>query len=54
MRDRLEHILLTSLAAYGLVTLLEGFLCPPRPRVIVLDHETAQELRAVLDEEDGE
>lgn len=53
--NRAEEILLTSLAAYGLLKILEGILCPaPRPVVVVVDAEMAAELRELLDDEDEE
>ncbi|GGB80505.1 MULTISPECIES: hypothetical protein [Deinococcus] len=49
MNNRTEEIILTTLAAYGLLKLLEG-LIPTRPRqtVLVVDADTAREL---LDDE---
>ncbi|WP_156103428.1 hypothetical protein [Deinococcus sp. YIM 77859] len=55
MRDNAEHILMTSLAAYGLLKIIEGFLSPPRPRVIVVDGDATDYLRDLLqDPEDAE
>lgn len=48
MRDNAESILVTSLAAYGLLKIIEGLLCPPRPRVIVVDGDAADYLRELL------
>lgn len=53
MKDQLEHIVLTTLAAYGLIKIFEGLFERPRPTVIVVQAD--QDLvRDLLDEGDGE
>ena len=53
MNERTEQIILTTLAAYGLLKLLEGLIpTRPRPTVLVVDAETARDL--LDDESDAE
>jgi hypothetical protein len=48
--SRAEQILLNTLAAYGLLKILESFVCPPRPPVVIVtDETTAAALRDLVD-----
>ncbi|WP_168734694.1 hypothetical protein [Deinococcus sp. KSM4-11] len=53
---RAEEILVTTLAAYGLLKILESIVCPPRPAVVIVgDGEASEVLREFLDDpETGE
>lgn len=54
MRDA-ENALVGALAAYGLLKLLEEWLFPTRPVIVVVQGDVADELRELLaDDEDGE
>lgn len=49
MKDSAEHILLTTLAAYGLLKLLEELFPPRRARVVVVA-ATPETLAEVLEQ----
>ncbi len=50
-----ENALVGALAAYGLLKLLEEWLCPPRPVIVVVQGEAAAQFLELLDApEEGE